>query len=202
MQLATFRTEYAFDGDRARSLVDAMGLVIVKDYILGDKDRSHVSVHVFTIEVPDGVSVSEIKEKMGTFVEYDPRFAYLHRCEQTLQEGEDYKDLWYDKAETAPVPALIEPLPLQLLNEGLFIQAVNSPYGFNKPNTPAELTAHSIMLELGSRSGIGDALDSTDEQTQDELADSIASIIETMYPPVTATPDMTFFNRVRHEVNS
>lgn len=203
MQLATFRTEYAFDGDRARSLVDAMGLVIVKDYILGDKDRPHVSVHVFTIKVPDGVSVSEVKEKMETFVEHDPRFADLHRCEQTLQEGEDYKEPWYDVPETAPV---IQPIPLE------FKRGKSSPYcsevraemyqSGQLVMTPAYLTTQAILQELDDRRGIGRALDMIDDDVRDEIADAMTGIIETMYPEATATPNMSFFNRVMHEVNS
>lgn len=62
--------------------------------------------------------------------------------------------------------------------ENLSNSALANPYdGLNKGRNFAELSALCIIKELSGRSGIGNALDSIDEETRKEIVEAVGQII-------------------------
>jgi hypothetical protein len=209
MRIATFRTEFEFDADAARDMVNTLGLTIVKDYVLGDGSEPHVANHVFTVQIPDNETFESLHQRMCGLISVDTRFMDLHRCEQTLKEGDDFKDPWYGAGAGKPTKVKAK-VPDVIPRD--YRHGVRHPYGSTVREgmyesgelvmSPAVLTTQAIIANLDNRRGLDHALDSIDDDIRDEIVDEITTIIETMYPADTANPNMSFYERVLNEVNS
>ena len=89
ISFCTFRTEFSADFKGAMALIKELNLILLQHWCESDY---HDNLHFFTVLAP--VSVEELRTQMHDLIEVSGRNAYadLHRCYQTLSEGDSPKD--------------------------------------------------------------------------------------------------------------
>lgn len=91
MPIYTFRTEGPFDGEkeRAEALIAELDLSILRHW--QESDGPDWILDLFTVET-DIEDVEVLRAKMDELILSDERFVDLHRCSQTLNNGNAPKD--------------------------------------------------------------------------------------------------------------
>ncbi|MGL6258781.1 hypothetical protein [Vibrio sp. WXL210] len=84
---ATFWTEFSGDNGRALMLLEEMGV--------NDTDVVR-NGNAFTFQLPEAYTLDQFGEDMAHLIWSDDRFADLHRCTDTLKEGEQPKERFYE----------------------------------------------------------------------------------------------------------
>lgn len=104
MGIYTFRTETDADNERVPALLVAIDATLLSERIISEPSYPTYKMGVFTIESEHGLS--ELKRSIYdlVFSNDDDRFADMHRCFQTLNEGNEPDELWHiedpvDKAD-------------------------------------------------------------------------------------------------------
>lgn len=93
-QRYSFRTEFVEDSPRALQLIEALGLKPTSAWTEADGSWR---LGFFTVESEE--SLETLRKRMEETAIGDPaRFADLHRCYQTLAEGDEPNELWYRRS--------------------------------------------------------------------------------------------------------
>lgn len=88
MPIHTFRTEGPGDAERAEVLIAELDLSILKHW--KEKAGPNWPVDFYTVE-SDIEDTEVLRDMMRGYIESDPRFADLHRCWETLNDGPESK---------------------------------------------------------------------------------------------------------------
>lgn len=104
MHIATFRTEGFNDGERVPALLQRVGVDVVRTWVENDAIAGERwKMDFFTISIPEGDTVETVRARMQHLIETDREFADLHRCEQTLMEGDQPGDPFRLQEETPTI---------------------------------------------------------------------------------------------------
>lgn len=93
----TFRTEGFNDGERVPVLLESVGLseCLINRDVLKDPVNENWEMDVFSLELPDGTDIEEVRSKLETKIYGDDRFIDMHRCAQTLAVGDEPDEEWF-----------------------------------------------------------------------------------------------------------
>ena len=94
MSIMTFRTECKHDNQFVPNLIGQLGARITKVRLRPFNNDQTFLYGVFTIETNDECSVKEFQQRMKSHLETSTEFFDLHRCYQTLNEGDEPNVDW------------------------------------------------------------------------------------------------------------
>ena len=136
----TCRTECVADKERAIDLVKTLG---VSDIQTIEKPE----YVIITFILPWCATIEPLRSHLEQVINSDPRFIDLHRCYQTMQEGDKPNDEWYKPTIDFRDFFDVEN-KLHLLAYKHFCESGKWPEGFIPPNVK-EFSAvnHQVYIE-------------------------------------------------------
>ncbi|OUV22877.1 MAG: hypothetical protein CBC55_02240 [Gammaproteobacteria bacterium TMED95] len=97
-KIATFRPEQDLDTQRAIQLAKDIGCNVV----CVTKPPAE-TLPIISIALPPGILVDSVAAEMTFKINHDRRYADLHRCPQTLLEGEKPNENWFELGDEEKV---------------------------------------------------------------------------------------------------
>lgn len=90
-----FRTESSFDNERVPNLLRELGVVYAEEVEVSDSVNPNYKIGVYSFNLPNNESFTDFRERMIELIETNKEFVDMHRCWQTVAEGEEPNEKWY-----------------------------------------------------------------------------------------------------------
>ena len=95
MKTFAFRTEGFDDGKRVPALLAKLGVSKYVNEEICDPGNENWKMDKFIVEVEDSVELETFRTRMAELVDVNKEFENMHRCHETLAEGEVPREQWY-----------------------------------------------------------------------------------------------------------
>jgi len=96
--IITFRTECEADGANVLDLLEHAKIKYTKctSKLIPDALVPDYKMWMYTLEIEDNVEIEALKKRLQESIDNEPRFVDMHRCFQTLIEGTEPNERWFE----------------------------------------------------------------------------------------------------------